>query len=191
LSYYLEEKLSLSDRELIEEIRDGSAPAFELLMRRYERLVYKIALTSTGNGDSAMDISQNVFLKVHSKLPSFREGGNFKSWVARIAMNESINWHRRGRKHQTAELNEEISTDERLPQEEQLGDKEKWALLKQAMLELNPKQQLAVAMRYFEGMSIGQISTALECSEGSAKSILFRGLGRMRAQLAQTQEVPS
>ena len=138
-----------------------------------------------------MDISQNVFLKVHSKLPSFREGGNFKSWVARIAMNESINWHRKGQRHQAAELNEEISTDERPPQDELVSDKEKWALLKRSMLQLNPKQQLAVVMRYFEGMSIGQISTALECSEGSAKSILFRGLGKMRAVLAPTQEVPS
>ena len=183
--------MSLSDRELIEEIRAGSAPAFELLMRRYEKLVYKIAFTSTGNTDSAMDVSQNVFLKVHSKLPTFRESGNFKSWIARITMNESINWHRKGRRHQAAELNEEIATDQRSSQGELVNDKEKWALLKRSILELNPKQQLAVALRYFEGMSIGEISTALECSEGSAKSILFRSLGKMRAQLAPTQEVPS
>jgi len=183
--------LSLSDRELIEEIRAGSAPAFELLMRRYEKLVFKIAFTSTGSSDSAMDISQNVFLKVHSKLPSFRESGNFKSWVARIAMNESINWHRRSARRPTTPLNEEILTDQPPPQEELVSDREKWALLKRSMLDLNPKQQLAIAMRYFEGMSIGQISTALECSEGTARSILFRSLGKMREGLAAMQEVPS
>jgi RNA polymerase sigma-70 factor (ECF subfamily) len=183
--------LSLSDQELIEEIRAGSAPAFELLMRRYERLVYKIAYSSSGDGDSAMDISQNVFLKVHSKLPTFRESGNFKSWIARIAMNESINWHRKGQRHQAVELKEELSGDRRTPQEERLNDKERWAMLKRSILELNPRQQLAIALRYFEGMSIGEISTALECSEGSAKSILFRSLGKMREALAPGQEVPS
>ena len=63
-------------------------------MRRYELLVFKIALGVTGERESALDISQNVFLKVHRKLGSFRSDSNLKNWIARIAMNESINWKR-------------------------------------------------------------------------------------------------
>jgi RNA polymerase sigma-70 factor (ECF subfamily) len=181
--------LGLSDQELIEEIRGGSMPAFELLMRRYERLVYKIAFGHTGDADIAMDVSQNVFLKVHSKLSSYREGGSFKSWIARIATNESINLYRSRRRHQAAQLEDDISIDKRPPQEETMDDQEKWKLLKQSILELNPKQQLAVALRYFEGMSPRDISTVLQCSEGTTKSILFRSLGKMRDQIAAVQEV--
>jgi RNA polymerase sigma-70 factor (ECF subfamily) len=183
--------LGLNDQELIEEIRGGSMPAFELLMRRYEKLVYKIAVTHTGDADSAMDVSQNVFLKVHSKLSTYRDSGNFKSWIARIAMNESINLYRSRKRHRADQLEEEISIDRRPPQEETMNEKDKWKLLKRSILELNPKQQLAVALRYFEGMSPREIATVLECSEGTTKSILFRSLGKMRDQIAAVQEVPS
>ncbi len=183
--------LGLDDQELIDEIKAGSAPAFELLMRRYERLVYKIAFTHTGDADSAMDVSQNVFLKVHSRLSTYREGGNFKSWIARIAMNESINLHRSRKRHQAEQLEYDVSIDRRTPQEETMDEREKWKLLKNSILELNPRQQLAVALRYFEGMSPREISRVLKCSEGTTKSILFRSLGKMRDQIAAVQEVPS
>jgi RNA polymerase sigma-70 factor (ECF subfamily) len=183
--------LGLSDQELIEEIKGGSAPAFELLMRRYEKLVYKIAVTRTGDADSAMDVSQNVFLKIHSKLSTYRESGNLKSWIARIAMNESINIYRSRKRHQADQLEGEIAIDRQPPQEETMNEKDKWKLLKRSLLDLNPKQQLAVALRYFEGMSPREIATVLKCSEGTTKSILFRSLGKMRDHIAAVQEVPS
>ena len=86
--------MEFSDGHLVEEVMGGSTVAFERLMTRYERLVFKIAFSCSGQYDSALDILQNVFLKVHRKLAGFRTDGDFKNWIAKIAVNESINWKR-------------------------------------------------------------------------------------------------
>ena len=60
--------MELDNSKLINEAKNGSPIAFELIMRRYERLVYKVAYFQTGEHYSAMDVVQNVFLKVFKKL---------------------------------------------------------------------------------------------------------------------------
>ena len=88
-----------SDDDLVEEIRAGSHVAFGLLMKRYERLVYRIGFYYSRQPESAMDITQNVFLKTYQKLDLFKGTGAFKSWLLRIARNESTDWLRKNRRH--------------------------------------------------------------------------------------------
>ena len=87
-------QVQFSDEALVDEARSGSKLAFGLLMKRYERLVYSIALARVRNPDSAMDITQNVFIKAHTNLGTFTGAGPFKAWLSRIAYNESISWFR-------------------------------------------------------------------------------------------------
>ena len=60
---------------------------------------------------------------------------------------------------------------------------ERWKILSAEIGRLNPKQQIAVTMRYFQGMPIRDIAGVLECSEGNVKSLLFRGVDKLRNQL--------
>ncbi len=182
--------MEISDEELIEEIRGGSSLAFERLMTRYERLVFKVAFGVTGEREAAKDVTQSVFLKVHGKLGSLRSAGVFRSWIARIAMNESFNWNRTQRRHEASQLQEDLAAAGR-PQEDTLRERETWDLVRRALATLQPKHRAAVALRYFEGLSIREIGSVLGCSDGVVKSILFRSVQKMRVHVKPALEVPS
>lgn len=170
-----------SDLGLIEETRAGSSAAFDMLMSRYQRLVYKVSYGYTGNQEDALDITQNVFIKVYQRLDSFRATGSFKSWVLRIARNEGVDWNRRHARYK--------DQDELVParhphyeagQIDDVARTENRAELLKSMAYLNPKQREAVMLRYFEGLSIQEISSVLGCSDGTTKSHLFRGVNKLR-----------
>ena len=87
--------VQLSDEALVDEIRARSQLAFGLLIKRYQRLVYRIGFHHVRNSEAALDVTQNVFLKAHQKLDSLKGSGAFKSWLLRIAHNESVSWLRK------------------------------------------------------------------------------------------------
>ena len=181
--------LDLTDERLVEEARGGSVAAFERLMQRYERLVYRVALGFTGQADSALDVSQNVFLRVHEKLGSWRGTGELRSWIARLAMNEAQNFQRGERRHRAAGLEDDPPGEQAPPQEHRLSRSEARQLVERSLDSLNPRQRLAVVLRYFDDMPLRDIAEALDCSEGVAKNVLFRSLRRMRACLEASAEV--
>jgi len=183
--------LEFNDSELVTEIKGGSNVAFDRLMRRYEMLVFKIAFGVTGERESALDVIQNVFLKVHRKLGTFRAGSNLKNWIARIAMNESINWKRSQKRHRADELDEELTGALQPVQEDRLRERETWEQVKRSLATLNPKHRTVVSLRYFEGLSIRDIGAVLGCSEGVVKNILLRSVKKMRIQVEASAEVPS
>lgn len=183
--------LDFSDQELIGEIRSGSTVAFERLMGRYEKLVYKVAYGLTGEREGALDVTQNVFLRVHAKLPTYRAEGDLRNWILRIAANESSNWNRAQRRHRATELSAEIPGGSPSPQEDLFSRRERWGQLRESLAGLNPKHRLAVVLRYFEGLPVREIAAVLECSEGVAKNILFRSLRKLRDQLATSAEIPT
>jgi RNA polymerase sigma-70 factor (ECF subfamily) len=186
-----ENDLDFSDHELIHEIRGGSDVAFERLMGRYEKLVFRIAYGYTADRESALDVTQNVFLKVHSKVPAVPAEGSLKNWIARVAANESINWRRSQRRHRATALDDGFDPQSDSSREDPFMQVERRELLRKSLLSLNATNRLAVTLRYFEGMSIREIATVLERSEGVVKNMLFRSLRRLRTHLAATTEVPS
>ena len=183
--------MEFSDAQLIEEALRGSAVAFERLVARYERLVFKLAFGCTGQRDSALDVLQNVFLKVHLKLADFRTEGDFRNWIARITVNESHNWNRSQKRHRAGELDETVTIALAPGQEGSVRDRETWEHIKRSMEALTPKYREAIALRYFEGMSVREVADTLRCSEGTVKSMLFRSLKQMRLTIGLSKEVVS
>jgi len=173
-----------SERALIVEVRAGSVAAFEDLMKSYEGLVYRTCFGYTRNRDDALDVTQEVFVRVYERIASFRDSGSFKGWLLCIAHNESLNWIRRRARHgEHDELTAANSPDIEARQESDLSQQESRDLIATALLHLNPRQRKALTLRYFERMSISEISSLLECTEGTAKNIIFRSLRKLRDQL--------
>ena len=173
--------MQFSDEALVNEVRSGSKLAFGLLMKRYERLVYSIALNKIGNPDSAMDITQNVFLKAHTNLDSFTGAGEFKGWLCRIAINESHSWFRRQKKDRlTDELTEANAPVLQAVQTTEAEQIEQRNVIRSELKKLNENQRLAVSLRYFEEFTVREIATVMDVSEGSVKSLLFRSLEKLR-----------
>lgn len=180
--------MEFNDETLIEEIRAGSHTAFGVLMKRYEWMVYAIAYPYVRQQDSAMDISQEVFLKVYRKLDSYSGKGSFKGWLITVARNESTSWLRKHRRHQGHdELTPESDRAIGPGQEVHVARRESRETLLKEMQQLNPRQRTAVSLRYFGEMSIQEVAEALDCSTGVVKSILFRSLEKLRNQLTLSQ----
>jgi RNA polymerase sigma-70 factor (ECF subfamily) len=176
--------VKFSDEALIEETRSGSKSAYDRLMERYERLVFSVSVSYVRNTDDALDVTQNVFLRVYEKLDLYRGEGTFKAWLVRIAHNESISWLRKQKRNEDIdEFTPDMAPSVGPEQELQVVKDERWKMLLGEIGRLNPKQQMAVTLRYFQEMPIRDIARVLECSEGTVKSLLFRGVDKLRNQM--------
>lgn len=181
--------MEFTDQELAREIRSGSGVAFERLMSRYERLVYRIAYGFTGDHAAAMDVAQETFLKVYAGIDRWRGRGELKNWVARVAANEAMNWRRHATRHPTSAIDGDgFLADEPDPSDRFIGHETRQSLHRSLEI-LAPRQRLAVVLRYFEGMSGREISSALDCSEGTTRNLLFRSLKKLRSVLSESEEV--
>jgi RNA polymerase sigma-70 factor (ECF subfamily) len=173
-----------NERALIAEIRAGSAGAFEDLMKQYQGQVYRTCFGYTRNRDDALDVTQEVFVKVYERIDSFSGSGSFKGWLLRITHNQSLNWIRaRARHGEHDRLSEANAPGMEAGQEVDLSRQENRDLIEAAMLHLNPKQRKALTLRYFERMSISEIASLLECTEGTARNILFRSMQKLRDRM--------
>ena len=174
------------DSEIIREVQNGSHDAFDQLMQDHQAMVYRVAYSFAKNTDSAMDISQNVFLKVYQNLDHFRGDSQIKTWISRIAFNESQNWIKKHKKQLPVD-------DAELPpdparQEDNLLAKENRIMLLRCLYGLNTKYRLAVVLRYFENYSIREIARTLNCSEGVVKNMLYRSLQKLK-NMIKTDEL--
>ena len=173
-----------SDQELLAEIGSGSDLAFDRLMRRYRRLAYRVAYGYTGERESALDVVQETFLKVYTRRASFRGEGSVKNWIVRIAANEALNWRRASLRLATSELDESLASHPPTQDDRATGER----ALTRSLAALGPRHRLAVVLRYFGERSTREIAAVLECSEGTARNVLFRGLSKLRAMMTASEE---
>lgn len=179
------------DGKLVAEILDGSGPAFEELVRRHRRLVYRIAYGLTRHPDAALETVQDTFLKVHERMRRFRGEGDVKSWIARIAANEALNRARTDRRREAREQQVVPPAAHAASQQSSLERRESDEALHHSIALLPERQRLAVVLRYFEDQSPREIAAVLECSEETARNTLFRGLRRLRSVLTESEEARS
>ena len=179
-----------TDIELIHETVAGNMQSYDTLMKRYQESVYMIAYNFGRTKENALDISQDVFLKVYKKMNTFKENSTFKSWVSKVAYNESINWSKKNKKflHQSDISDSHFDLETSHNPEEEILVNENKALLLRCLFELNTKYRLAVVLRYFENMPIKEIAASMECSEGVVKNMLFRSIQKLKKSLPTLQD---
>ena len=180
----------LSDHELVQEALGGSRAASELLIRRHERRVYRVCLAMARNREDAMDLTQEALLRAFSKLDSFRGSGSFQGWLLRVTNRICLNWlRRRGRRPEPEELTDLNAPSRDATQEEELARQEEGERLRLEMTRLNDRERLALGLRYFEQMPIREVAAALDCTEGTAKSLLFRTITKLRQRMAPDRDL--
>ncbi|WLT31241.1 RNA polymerase sigma factor [Geothrix sp. PMB-07] len=176
-----------SDKELVAAALEQDLGAFDELMQRYERLVYKVAFNFVHDSETAFDVSQTVFLKAFQRLAQFRHEAQVKTWLMRITHNESIDClrHHRARGADLDPL-EEASPHLAMEaaQERDLLQRDDRAQLSRALARLNERHRLAVILRYFQGLGIQEVALILGCSEGVTKNMLFRSVRTLREALS-------
>ena len=173
----------------------GDKAAFEQLIRKYERFVFRTAFYVTGNTEDASDLAQEILLKVWHGLPSFRGDAKFFTWLARIAKNASADYLRRkSRAPKTESLSgSPEDADDAPPPEPADPDadphdactrREQAALLHAAMRTLSEEHRMIVQLRDMEGYSYEALARMLGVEIGTVKSRLHRAREQLRAYLS-------
>lgn len=182
--------MDISDEALVDGTRSGDAQAFNRLMQRYQGAVYHAAHRVVGNAHSAMDITQEVFIKAYRKLEGLKAGALVRPWLLRITYHEAIS-SMRGPVGRELPLNDD-ALKQGVNDAAEIGARVEREQLRAALIEamssLNPEHRTILMMRYFDDLKIREIAVATGLAEATIKSTLFRSLKRIRAQMPHTTD---
>ncbi len=178
---------------LVAQAKAGSAAAFEELVNRYERNIFRLAQHITQNREDAEDVLQDAFLKAYTHLGDFQGDSRFYTWLVRIAVNESLMRLRKRKPGRTVSLDEYVETeDDLMPREvEDWGDtpEETYAqtelqgILASAIDSLDPPFQTVFLLRDVEQFSTEETAQMLHLSVPAVKSRLLRARLKLRQRL--------
>ncbi len=178
---------------LVDAARSGDIGAFESLVRRYDRNVFRIAQHITQNREDAEDVVQDAFLKAYQNLGQFQGQSKFYTWLVRIAVNEALMRLRRRRPERTVSIDEDVKTEEdSMPREiadwspnpEQMYTQaELKDILGKTIQGLPPSFRTVFVLRDVEGLSTEETASALDLSVPAVKSRLLRARLQLRERL--------
>lgn len=171
------------ERELVIKARmdpDAFARLYDL---NYSR-VFNYLLYTTGDVETALDITSETFLKALRAMPRYvLTGAPFAAWLLKIASNEA-KMHFRKRKRgteieymdETVEVRASVLQEEVARAADEIASSEEFVILAPLLRELSPKYREVIFLRFYEGLSIGEIAVSLGRAPGTVKSQLHRGL---------------
>jgi RNA polymerase sigma-70 factor, ECF subfamily len=185
---------------LVASAKAGDVTAFEELVRRYDRNVFRIAQHITQNREDAEDVVQDAFIKAYTNLKQFQGQSKFYTWLVRIAVNEALMKLRRRRPERTVSLDEEIKTeDDSVPREvadwspnpeQQYKQAELREILDKTINGLPASFRTVFVLRDVEGLSTEETADALELSVPAVKSRLLRARLQLRERLNKYFQKP-
>lgn len=167
------------DLELAERFRDGDRAAFDVLVRRHQKGMWRLVRRYVKSDADAADITQLAFVRAFRGLTGFRGTASVRSWLYRIAINCSLSWLRDHRREQPAEIAEEALIDDN-PAPDQLSQGDDRAQLRKAIAQLPPKQKLVLELRVFDDLSFREVAELADCSENTAKVNFHYAVKRLR-----------
>lgn len=177
---------------LVTAAKAGDAAAFEELVNRYERKIFRLTMNITRNREDAEDAMQDAFMKAFSHLDRFHEDSRFYTWLVRIAANEALMRLRKRRPNQFS-LDEPIeSEDDFVPQqiedwgpspEQRFAQTEMRDILRGVIEELPPDFRVVFLLRDVEGLSTEETAETVGISEAAVKSRLLRARLKLRQKL--------
>lgn len=187
---------SREENSFLDALRAGDAAAFETLVDRYSGEIYGLLYRLTSNPDEASDLTQDTFLRALRSIKGFRGDASLKTWLFRIAINESRNrfrWWKRRRRDVTVSLDVAIGDSDRSLQdtladrsespEDSAMAREREARLAGALGELKEIYREAIVLCDIEGLSYEETAAALGVNLGTVKSRISRGRDELRRLL--------
>jgi RNA polymerase sigma-70 factor (ECF subfamily) len=167
-----------ADADLVERYLAGDMTAFDELMIRYERQIYRVCYRFVDKRDDAMDLTQEVFIKAFEHLASFRRESTLKTWLYRIAVNHCIN-HRKKHSQEFVEVTEAVGSV-RATVQSQMEDREQREHFRRMVKQLPPKQKAILELRINEQLSYEEIAKISGRSVSTIKASVFFALEKLR-----------
>src|SRR5271165_1968686 len=183
------------DVALVEQVRGGDVSAYDTLVRKYERQIFRIAQHITQNREDAEDVMQDAFLKAYEKLDQFQGNSKFYTWLVRIAVNESLMRLRKRRSGRMVSIDEDVETEEgSVPRdladwspdpEQNYTQSEMADILRKTIQGLPPGFRIVFVLRDVEGLSTEETAETLGLSVPAVKSRLLRARLQLRERLSR------
>jgi RNA polymerase sigma-70 factor, ECF subfamily len=180
---------SWTDQEVIERVKAGDTALYEIIMRRYNQRLYRIARSILRDDAEAEDVIQGAYVRAYQHLDQFAGYASFSTWLTRIAVHEALRrlrFRNRNQQLEDTELDEEGSmsvVETSLDPEQRACIAELGQLLEEAVLRLPGQYRTVVMLRDVEEMSTAETAAALDLSEQNVKVRLHRGRAMMRRSL--------
>jgi RNA polymerase sigma-70 factor (ECF subfamily) len=195
--------LATDDLTLVKRVRGGDQRAFKLLVERYQRKVYAVALGMLKDKEEAMDVSQEAFIKVYKYLDHFKGDASFYTWLYRITVNICIDIIRKraGAGGEAVEFDETMPMDVSEANIGALGSRlgtnpQKSALrrelaekIQEALAAVPEKHRAILLLREVEGMSYEDLSRTLDIPKGTVMSRLFHARAKVQKILSEYLEL--
>ena len=178
------------DDELLADVAAGRISEFAVLVRRYNRRLYRVARTITGDSIEAEDVVQQTFLAAFQNLSQFAGRAKFSTWLTRIAVNEALAHVRRRRRSDPSHLEDALRTSfEEVDTPEQVARRRQSAQqLEDAIDELAPRYRTVLVMRDLEEMTTTETAAALELTEQAVRVRLHRARASLRNALIAQED---
>lgn len=187
----------MNEQELIRRIKAGDARAFEELVSQFESKIYSLALRYLGSPQDALDVCQEVFLRIYRFVGNFSEESRLSTWIYRIAANVCKDALARRSRTQALPLAVDDGEDsysidipdERYSPQRSLEELELRQALSDAIDSLPEHYRAVIMLRDVTGLSYDEIGRALELEEGTVKSRIARARQRLREILLSSGNI--
>lgn len=180
----------MPDEEVVRRVLDGETPLFELIMRRYNQRLYRVARAILRDDAEAEDVMQDAYVRAYTHLAQFGGRSQFATWLTRIAIHEALARVQRRKKTDQLGANEwnDGEGEMNIPAttlnpEEQLSASELGRALESAILSIPEQYRLVLMMRDVEQLSTTETASALDLSEENVKVRLHRARAMVRKNL--------
>ena len=167
------------DRELAEKFRQGDRSAFDVLVRRHQKGVWRVVRRYLKRDADAADVTQQVFVRAFKALGGFRGAASVRSWLYRIAINCALSWIRDHRREEPTEIAED-SLSELPVAPGKIASSQDSATLRAAIAQLPPKQRMVLELRVFDELSFKEVASLADCSENTAKVNFHYAVKKLR-----------
>lgn len=183
------ERDAFSDEEVVRRVRAGQIDLFEILMRRYNQRVYRLARAVLRSDSEAEDVTQEAWVRAYAHLDQFAGRAAFSTWLSRIALHEAWARARRGKRFETIEPDPGVESREmkrasagRDPEGEAFG-REVRSLVETAVEALPESYRTVFMLRHIEELSTAETAELLELSEETVKTRLHRARSTLQQEL--------
>ena len=182
----------LSDEEIVQRVKAGDTALFEILMRRYNQRLYRVARSILANDTEAEDVMQESYVRAYAHLDQFAGRSAFSTWLTKIAVYEAMARARRSRRFDSVEPDPEtddqevaaFASESRDP-ERQMFDQEVKTLLEASIDGLPRDYRSVFALREIEGLDTAETAECLGVSEEVVKTRLHRARAMIRQDLSR------
>lgn len=180
-----------TDEEIVDRVRAGETALYEIIMRRYNQRLYRVARAILRDDSEAEDVMQDAYVRAYQHLDQFARRAPFSAWLTRIAVHEALARVRHRNRVQQINNSEHEGefvmnlAEPSFNPEQNASAAELGHLLEDALLALPDQSRAVVMLRDVEELSTEETAGALEISEDNVKVRLHRGRAMLRSWLLQ------